>query len=335
MHSLSLAKPDGRPARSSTAATPIPEALDAPSPNPNAAPPELPPALAPAARRVGRLRGPPAEPHVPAAAGVQPARADARPGAPDRSAGGAVGRRGLREPLPDAHPRSRAHDPPATIVDTRPGRGACEVVVFTQDADARRSARCRSTHLELLLRGLGATATASSGRATTWSTCSRSRTAASRWASRCTTRTGRSTPTRSCRRSRRASWPSSAALLRRARPRAARGHSGARDRATAGACSTPGEHAVAFVPVVRALLRTRCGSRRAARPPRSPTLDAATSARDLARALKTVLLKYDGLWQRPFPYIMVVPPGADRRARRIPRRTCTSSSTRPTACRTG
>ena len=26
---------------------------------------------------------------------------------------------------------------------------------------------------------------------------------------------------------------------------------------------------------------------------------------DFARALKTVLLKYDGLWQRPFPYIMV------------------------------
>jgi hypothetical protein len=26
---------------------------------------------------------------------------------------------------------------------------------------------------------------------------------------------------------------------------------------------------------------------------------------DLARALKTVLLKYDGLWQRRFPYIMV------------------------------
>jgi len=28
--------------------------------------------------------------------------------------------------------------------------------------------------------------------------------------------------------------------------------------------------------------------------------------RDLARALKTVLLKYDGLWQRPFPYVMAV-----------------------------
>ena len=25
---------------------------------------------------------------------------------------------------------------------------------------------------------------------------------------------------------------------------------------------------------------------------------------DFARALKTVLLKYDGLWSRPFPYIM-------------------------------
>jgi UDPglucose--hexose-1-phosphate uridylyltransferase len=28
------------------------------------------------------------------------------------------------------------------------------------------------------------------------------------------------------------------------------------------------------------------------------------SRADLARALKTVLLKYDGLWQRPFPYLM-------------------------------
>ncbi|MFZ9595753.1 MAG: galactose-1-phosphate uridylyltransferase [Bdellovibrionia bacterium] len=28
--------------------------------------------------------------------------------------------------------------------------------------------------------------------------------------------------------------------------------------------------------------------------------------RDLARALKTVLLKYDGLWRRPFPYLMVI-----------------------------
>jgi UDPglucose--hexose-1-phosphate uridylyltransferase len=34
-------------------------------------------------------------------------------------------------------------------------------------------------------------------------------------------------------------------------------------------------------------------------------LDAA-GRRDLALALKTVLLKYDGLWQRPFPYVMAI-----------------------------
>ncbi len=40
----------------------------------------------------------------------------------------------------------------------------------------------------------------------------------------------------------------------------------------------------------------------------APSLAALTAGerRDLARALKTVLLKYDGLWGRPFPYIMVV-----------------------------
>jgi UDPglucose--hexose-1-phosphate uridylyltransferase len=30
----------------------------------------------------------------------------------------------------------------------------------------------------------------------------------------------------------------------------------------------------------------------------------AVQRRDLARGLKTVLLKYDGLWKRPFPYLM-------------------------------
>ena len=33
-------------------------------------------------------------------------------------------------------------------------------------------------------------------------------------------------------------------------------------------------------------------------------LSTPTSARDLARALKTVLLKYDGLWNTPFPYML-------------------------------
>jgi galactose-1-phosphate uridylyltransferase len=38
---------------------------------------------------------------------------------------------------------------------------------------------------------------------------------------------------------------------------------------------------------------------------RARTSDLSTDERaDLARALKTVLLKFDGLWQCPFPYIM-------------------------------
>jgi UDPglucose--hexose-1-phosphate uridylyltransferase len=63
-----------------------------------------------------------------------------------------------------------------------------------------------------------------------------------------------------------------------------------------------GEHAVAFVPVC-------------ARYPYevwvAPIQAAATFSeldedqkRDLARALKTILLKYDALWNRPFPYLM-------------------------------
>jgi UDPglucose--hexose-1-phosphate uridylyltransferase len=42
--------------------------------------------------------------------------------------------------------------------------------------------------------------------------------------------------------------------------------------------------------------------------PRRPAASFADLAEDeridFARALKTVLLKYDGLWQRPFPYIL-------------------------------
>lgn len=63
-----------------------------------------------------------------------------------------------------------------------------------------------------------------------------------------------------------------------------------------------GEHALAFVPAC------------ARYPyevwlmPRAPVASfaALTEAqrRDLARALKTVLLRYEGLWQRPFPYLM-------------------------------
>ena len=63
-----------------------------------------------------------------------------------------------------------------------------------------------------------------------------------------------------------------------------------------------GEHAVAFVPAwARYPYEVWVA-------PLDPTPDfaalGATARVDLARALKVVLLKYEGLWQRPFPYLM-------------------------------
>ena len=62
------------------------------------------------------------------------------------------------------------------------------------------------------------------------------------------------------------------------------------------------EHAVAFVPAwARYPYEVWVAPRRA-----TPDFESLSSAQmsDLARALKTTLLKYDGLWSRPFPYIM-------------------------------
>jgi UDPglucose--hexose-1-phosphate uridylyltransferase len=65
-----------------------------------------------------------------------------------------------------------------------------------------------------------------------------------------------------------------------------------------------GQEAVAFVPsFARYAYEVWIAPRRPA-----PSLAALTSVErhDFARALKTVLLKYDGLWKRPFPYVMVI-----------------------------
>lgn len=63
-----------------------------------------------------------------------------------------------------------------------------------------------------------------------------------------------------------------------------------------------GEHAVAFVPVCARYPYEVWIA------PLEPVADFAhlrdCARTDLARALKTVLQKYDGLWQRPFPYLM-------------------------------
>lgn len=63
-----------------------------------------------------------------------------------------------------------------------------------------------------------------------------------------------------------------------------------------------GEHAVAFVP---AWARYTYEAWVAPRSPVAFLGELAPAVRlDLARALKTLLLRYDGLWQRPFPYLM-------------------------------
>ena len=65
-----------------------------------------------------------------------------------------------------------------------------------------------------------------------------------------------------------------------------------------------GEHVVAFVPIcARYSYEIWIAPKRAA-----PSLAALTAEerRELALALKTVLLKYDGLWNKPFPYLMVI-----------------------------
>jgi UDPglucose--hexose-1-phosphate uridylyltransferase len=63
-----------------------------------------------------------------------------------------------------------------------------------------------------------------------------------------------------------------------------------------------GEHAIAFVPACARYPYEVWVM------PTTPVKDFAAltpgQRRDLARALKTVLLKYEGLWQRPFPYLM-------------------------------
>jgi len=64
-----------------------------------------------------------------------------------------------------------------------------------------------------------------------------------------------------------------------------------------------GDHVAAFIPVfARYSYEVWIATRRAA-----PSIAAFTDAEraDFVRAMKTVLMKYDALWSRPFPYIMV------------------------------
>jgi UDPglucose--hexose-1-phosphate uridylyltransferase len=64
-----------------------------------------------------------------------------------------------------------------------------------------------------------------------------------------------------------------------------------------------GTHVVAFVPVCARYAYEVWVAPIQARPALTELTE--EEQYDFARALKTVILKFDGLWKRPFPYIMV------------------------------
>ena len=196
---------------------------------------------------------------------------------------------------------AQAHDPPSSIVDTRPGRGACEVVVFTQDPTCvawdgcpsitsrssstsgpiarRRSAPATTSQYVFPFenRGVevGVTLHHPHGQIYAYPFVPP---VAARELSQQQAHYERD-------RSRPARRPAAAGAGRRARRVIYRG-----------------AHVVALVPVcARYPYEVWVAPLRPAPSLAGPDAD---ERRDFARALKTVIMKYDALWQTPFPYIM-------------------------------
>jgi UDPglucose--hexose-1-phosphate uridylyltransferase len=192
-----------------------------------------------------------------------------------------------------------AHDPPDISVPTRPGRGACEVVVFTQDPAASLGA--------LPLRRLDLIARV--------------------WADRYAELGARSDVdyvfefenrgvevgvTLSHPHGQIYAYPfvppiPARELRQQADHLAAHGRGLLEDIVSAEIDDGRrllyrGDHVVAFIPVfARYSYEVWIAPRRA-----TPSIAAFTDAEreDFVRALKTVLMKYDALWSKPFPYIM-------------------------------
>ncbi len=298
MHILRRTKPDGRPLIL-YGTEPLPASIEAPSPNATPLEPNSHLRWHPlrgewvayAAHRQNRTFLPPPE-WNPLAPSRDPAHPTEVPEGPWQVAV-------FENLFPTLSGLS--HDPPSLIVDTRPGRGACEVVVFTQDASASLGT-LPLWHLELLFEV---------------------------WAHRYTELGARDdvqyvfpfenrgvevgvtlhhphgqiyaypfVP------------PIAARELQEQKAHLARtGRGLLEDHLRAELDHGPqrflytGPHVLALVPVcARYPYEVWVAPRRGA-----PSLAALTAEEraDFARALKTVLLKYDGLWNRPFPYILV------------------------------
>lgn len=192
-----------------------------------------------------------------------------------------------------------AHDPPAIEVPTRPGRGACEVVVFTQDPRASLG-KLPLDHLDLL--------------AQVWA--DRYRELGSRedveYVFEFENRGVEVGVTLSHPHGQIYAYPfvppiPARELAHQAEYLTRHGRGlledvVARERADGRRVIYDGRLVAAFIPVfARYSYEVWIAPRRPAVSIADLTGD---ERRDFTRALKTVLLKYDGLWSRPFPYIM-------------------------------
>jgi UDPglucose--hexose-1-phosphate uridylyltransferase len=192
-----------------------------------------------------------------------------------------------------------AHDAPALVVETAPGTGKCEVIVFTQDRQSSLG-RLSLPHIELLLR-VWAERTSELGRI-----------AEIQYVLPFENRGAEVGVTLHHPHGQLYAYPQVPPVPARMQ-RVASDYFNAHGRgvledyvqqelAAAQRLLYSGRHAVAFVPAcARYPYETWVA-------PIEPvaTFAALSDAQrtDLARALKTVLLKYDALWQRSFPYLM-------------------------------
>jgi UDPglucose--hexose-1-phosphate uridylyltransferase len=194
---------------------------------------------------------------------------------------------------------STAHDPPAIDVPTRPGRGACEVVVFTQDPTTSLGA-LPLWHIELVAgvwadryRELGARADV-------------------QYVFEFENRGVEVGVTLAHPHGQIYAYPFVPPIPSRELQQQADylEHYGvglletivAQEAADGRRVLYAGEHVAAFIPVfARYSYEVWIATRRAVPSIADFTDDERT---DFARALKTVLQKYDRLWSRPFPYIM-------------------------------
>ena len=298
MHILRRSKPDGR-YLILYAREPLPEGVQAPSPNPAPLRPNSHLRWHPlrgewvayAAHRQNRTFLPPPE--------WNPLAPSRDPAHPTEVPGGLWDVAVFDNLFPTLTPL--AHDPPRTIVDTRPGRGACEVVVFTQDASASLGT-LPLAHLELLLQV---------------------------WAHRYAELGARDDVQYVFPFENRGvevgvtlhhphgqiyAYPfvppvAARELAEQRRYLDAHGRGLLEDHLRAEEAEGShrflygGAHVVALVPVcARYPYEVWVAPRRGAASLADLTVE---ERADFARALKTVLLKYDGLWKRPFPYIMV------------------------------